>query len=107
MIISRNKKVRFQYDISIANFNSLNDAISEKGDKIHEIFPIAVLSNFGELYELNLVAALYWESIENSASFDDIVKAIGKFFEIDVNLLVSDLKDLTDDLQNEGLVNVA
>lgn len=106
MLIARNPKVRYQRDITLAEYGSLEDAISANGDRLAQLKPIAVLSYMGELFELNLASALFWEFIENPETPEEVVLKINRFFEVESSVLKDDILSVIGDFKAAGLVDV-
>lgn len=106
MLITKNNRVRYQLDIGLADITSLEEAVRSGNEAVTEVKPVAVLSFMGDLYELNLTSALFWEAIESPAQINDIAKNIASIFEVDNEVLLNDLTELVDEFRNAGLVNV-
>lgn len=106
MDIYKNKRVRFQKDFAFDEFLTIRDALGEVD--IEELEGIvAVLSNKGKLYELNLTAAIFWELIGDGSNIDGLSKNLADIFELGVDDLKNDLNELSMKLESLDLINVS
>jgi len=98
--------VRYQRDISFANYTDLETAISENCDAIYRVDPVSVLSYMGELFELNLTSALFWEFIESPAEYNNLLDKFMLVFEVDISTLQHDLASIINEFETAGLIEV-
>ena len=104
MKFSRNPKIRYQLNIDVSSFSSVKEAILHLPDDVANIYPLAVLSHMGVLYELNISSALFWEVIEVPKSIQEIALEMIDFFDVPEAELKSDISHLADDLQSAGII---
>jgi hypothetical protein len=103
MKYSRNPRVRYQRNILLSTYISLDDLLSLGSHQHLEIYPVGVLSRMGVLFELNLTSALIWEFLTDKKSHDEIVEYISKIFDVESEVLNQDITEIFDQLMQHGL----
>jgi hypothetical protein len=106
MRIKRAPAIRFQRDIALASFASVQEAIIASSPAL-DLPVVAILGKHGVLYELNVTAAVLWELLAQESTLEELVVKIGNVFEADPSEIESDLHSVLAELEVNGLLLVA
>lgn len=68
---------------------------------------VMLVSNRGQMFDLNLTGALIWEAIDGQKTEDALVDVLAGNFEIDAAVARRDLRSLVEELQRRGLIEIA
>jgi hypothetical protein len=97
--------VLVQRDISIVEFDSVEAALSSPEFDLPDPRDTAMLvSNRGQMYELNFSGALVWESLDGKKTPGDLAKLVAETFDVEPVQAERDVQNLIADLERIGLV---
>ena len=66
-----------------------------------------LLSSEGELFELNLIAAMVWEQLACARTVAELAALVSKHFDVDHDTALSDVRELIDEFTDLGLAKEA
>lgn len=107
VLLSRRSDLRQQRALSLLGYGSIPEALRQP----EVVAPpateaVMMLSNHGELFQLNLVAGFVWDLIDGSRTADDLVAEVTEVFEIDEDRARADVSELLGRLDDLGLLVV-
>lgn len=103
--LSRRPDLRQQRSLSLLGYGSIPEAL-----RCPEVVAppategVMMLSNHGELFQLNLVAGFMWDLIDGSRTADDLVAEVTDMFDIDEERARADVGGLLRRLDDLGLL---
>ena len=103
--LSRRLDLRQQRSLSLLGYGSIPEAL-RRPDVVAPPASEAVmmLSNHGELFQLNLVAGFVWDLIDGSHTADDLVAEVTDVFDVDMERAQGDVGELLRRLDDLGLL---
>lgn len=101
----RRRDLRQQLSLSMLGFNSVPEALREP----RTVPPppneaVMMLSNHGELYQLNLVAAFVWDLLDGETTVEGLAGEVTATFDIDDARARGDVEALLRRLDELGLL---
>lgn len=104
-VLTQRRDLRQQRAMAFAGYESLSDALADRNLTAPPPEDFAVmLSNHGEMFQLNLVGAYVWEKIDGTRSVGEIVDLVHATFRVDWERAKSDVTSLINRLDELGLV---
>jgi hypothetical protein len=105
--LSRRADLRQQRSLSLLGYGSIPEALRQP----EVVAPpaseaVLMLSNHGELFQLNLVAGFVWELIDGSRTADELVDEVTEVFDINEERARADVCELLRRLDDLGLLVV-
>ncbi|GGC17839.1 PqqD family protein [Cellulomonas carbonis] len=97
--------VLFQRALSLRDAGTLKDCLSRDDLRLEASDSVALLSDRGELYELNLLAALTWEMVTEGCSVDEIAEVISRHFTVTSLRAMEDVAAVLGTLERHQLVS--
>lgn len=94
-----------QRDVSLLAYKSISQALADPqfcGTFENDV--AMIVSRNGQLYSLNLQAALMWDELRNPASLDDLVECVMSVFTDGVDGVRADLSRCLDGMERLGLL---
>lgn len=105
--IRKNASALYQFSLDIYPYGSVTNALKSDWNADDEDKFVAMLSNRGEMYELNTSAAFLWEALDNYSTPQDLIAYFSEMFEVDAANTQHVVENLVKEFQYLGLVQVA
>lgn len=96
--------ILLQRDIAFLDFQSIRDALSSSELLADPTETVMILSDAGQMYELNLVGAFIWEMLDGSHSIEEIADSVSEAFDVPGDIANSDTIALVTELKQFDLV---
>jgi hypothetical protein len=91
--------------MSIIEFDTVQAALSSPQFDLADPSDTAMLiSNRGQMYELNFSGALVWEALDGKKTAGDLAKLVADNFDVEPVQAERDVQNLIADLERIGLV---
>jgi hypothetical protein len=102
---SRRHDLRSQRSLTMLGYGSIPEALRQP-DTVAPPATEAVmmLSNHGELFQLNLVAGFVWDLIDGSNTTDELVAEVTEVFDVDDARAQGDVRALLRRMDDLGLL---
>ena len=99
------EKIRSQRNIRLSQYQNIQDALLDPDFQVEspdEV--ILVLSKYGTLYELNLLAAYIWELLIEPKTIKNLAQFVAEIFNIDITTATNDASEIMNNFEDLGLV---
>jgi hypothetical protein len=99
------RDLRQQRSLSLLAFSSVPEALRQPGAATPPpTEAVMMLSNHGELFQLNLVAAFVWDLLDGATTIDQLAAQVTEVFEVDGDRARADVEALLGRLDELGLL---
>ena len=99
------EKIRSQRNIRLSQYQNIQEALLDPDFQVEspdEV--ILVLSKYGTLYELNLLAAYIWELLIEPKTIKNIAQFVAEMFDIDITTATNDASEIMNNFEDLGLL---
>lgn len=93
-----------QRDMQFVGFDTVSEALEDQGFDFDPEEIAMLISNQGDMCELNLSSALLWDAMDGKRTLSDLIDVLGRHFDIDRKTAEADALELFDRLLELGVV---
>lgn len=104
LILRARSDVLAQRDLALAGYGGIAEALDSDDFDFPPEQTAVLLSDHGEMFDLNLVGGYVWELLDGSRTVDDIADEVAGIFDGSAESIRRDIVNLLDDLQRMSLV---
>lgn len=104
-VLCRRPDARWQRSMAFAGYPSVQAALGSVLFKApSSAAHVVMISNHGELCQMNLVAGFLWEALDGQRSVGELAASVAHTFAVDAATAVRDARDVLGRLAELGLV---
>lgn len=103
----RKQRVLEQRDIRLVDYTDITKAARDPRLSVDASDTAILLSRNGELFELNMIAAMIWEHLAAPHTVEELAERVGEHFDADLDKVMTDVTELLTELMSMGLIEEA
>jgi hypothetical protein len=107
IVLEQSPRIRAQLTLPFRGYGAVHAALDDPAFDAPSDQIATVLSRRGQLTELNVIAALVWESLSTPRTFAELSEEVASYFEVDGDDWKRDIQALLFELLDLGLAEAS